>query len=63
MHGFDVLRQLKQDDSTSKIPIVVLSADATQYQIKFMKDAGALDYVTKPYKMREMIQNLHTWLS
>jgi CheY-like chemotaxis protein len=48
MHGREVLAQLKSDPSTSSIPIIVLSADATQRQITRLLDMGAYAYLTKP---------------
>ena len=63
MQGYEVLKKLKQDDGTHQIPIVVLSADATQRRIDFLIDAGALAYVTKPYKMRQMLRNIQIWLT
>ncbi len=62
-HGHDVLKRLKHSDSTREIPVVVLSANATRHQIKYMLNAGAIAYITKPYKMRAMLKNIQTWLS
>jgi len=63
MHGHKVLLQLKQNEQTSNIPVVVLSADAIQRQIDILIDAGATAYVTKPYKMKEMLENIQQWMS
>jgi signal transduction histidine kinase/CheY-like chemotaxis protein len=62
IQGIDVLENLKQDKSTNQIPVVVLSADATKHRIQYLLEAGALAYVTKPYKMKEMLRSLQEWL-
>jgi CheY-like chemotaxis protein len=49
MHGSEVLRQLQNDPVSSKIPVVVLSADATPSQIERLLTAGARNYLTKPF--------------
>jgi CheY-like chemotaxis protein len=49
MHGSEVLRQLQNDPATAKIPVVVLSADATPSQIERLLTAGARNYLTKPF--------------
>ena len=49
MHGSEVLNRLQQNDITSQIPVVVLSADATASQIERLLTAGARNYLTKPF--------------
>ena len=48
MPGWQVLAQLKADQSTRNIPVVVISADATSPQIKRLLSSGARAYLTKP---------------
>jgi CheY-like chemotaxis protein len=49
MHGSEVLRQLQSEPATAKVPVVVLSADATPSQIERLLTAGARNYLTKPF--------------
>ena len=56
LDGYDVLTSLRTDPSTSSIPIVMVSADATQRQIERFKRAGALDYVTKPLDVQRFLR-------
>jgi CheY-like chemotaxis protein len=49
MHGAEVLRQLQNEPATAKVPVVVLSADATPSQIERLLTAGARNYLTKPF--------------
>jgi diguanylate cyclase (GGDEF)-like protein/PAS domain S-box-containing protein len=52
--GFNVARTLKKDKSTRHVPILMLTvADSKKDIIKGL-DAGAIDYVTKPYFLPEV---------
>lgn len=48
LDGWDVFSQLQVEEATRKIPVIVLSADATARQIQQFMTAGARDYLTKP---------------
>ena len=54
--GIDVCRELR---SWSRIPIIVLSAIGDEEQKVAALDAGADDYVTKPFGPRELVARLH----
>lgn len=49
MHGTEVLAELRRDPDLRSVPVVVISADATQKQIDSFMAAGAHSYVTKPF--------------
>ena len=49
IHGSEVLRRLQGEPATAKVPVVVLSADATPSQIERLLTAGARNYLTKPF--------------
>jgi CheY-like chemotaxis protein len=53
--GQEVIKQLRQDEKTNGIPIIVVSADATRGQIERMLQAGAKKYLTKPFDVREFL--------
>jgi PAS domain S-box-containing protein len=48
IHGYEVIRKLKENLTIRDIPVVVVSADAMKSQIERLKNAGAVDYLTKP---------------
>jgi CheY-like chemotaxis protein len=50
-----LLRRLRAEPLTRDIPIVVISADATQKQIRRLLEAGADKYLTKPLDVREFL--------
>jgi len=59
MDGVEVVRSLRQ---WSKVPIVVLSARETERAKVTALDAGADDYVTKPFGMAELVARVRAAL-
>jgi two-component system KDP operon response regulator KdpE len=59
MSGVEVSRRLR---SWSRVPIVVLSARTDELQKVEALDAGADDYVTKPFSMHELLARLRATL-
>jgi PAS domain S-box-containing protein len=55
MRGEDVLRALRADPRTAGTPIVVLSADATAAGPAQLREAGATDFLTKPFDARHLL--------
>ena len=49
MHGLEVIQRLQSDPATARLPVVILSADATPSQIERLLGAGARNYLTKPF--------------
>jgi CheY-like chemotaxis protein len=62
MHGSEVLRRLRADARTSRIPVVVISADATHTAVQDLMDAGADAYLTKPLDLDEFLRTLERFL-
>ena len=56
MTGDEVLRRLRADAATRAIPVVVLSADATERQQRVLRAAGADAYLTKPVHVRRLLE-------
>ncbi len=54
MDGFEVLRRMKDDISTSDIPVVVLSGMQSPNDKVTAFDLGAVDYITKPFDLMEL---------
>ncbi|ABK44401.1 two component transcriptional regulator, winged helix family [Magnetococcus marinus MC-1] len=53
--GYDVCKTLRDRESTRKIPIIMLTARGESLDQEMGFDAGADDYVTKPFSMRELL--------
>ena len=55
MGGDEVMRRLRLEARTRDVPVVVLSADATPAQIARLRQLGVRDYLTKPFRIRELL--------
>ncbi len=51
--GFEVLKEVKEDETLSKIPIIVLTSETTA-EVESLK-LGAADFIPKPYNAPEVI--------
>lgn len=56
MDGRDICRQLKSDEKTKELPVVIFSADKSMKQV--FKDCNANDFIGKPFKMDEMYEKI-----
>jgi len=54
MSGASLARQLRQDERTRQIPIIMLTARSAEQDKIAGLEAGADDYVTKPFSPREL---------
>lgn len=56
VHGADVLRWLKAEPATRRIPVVVISADAMSAKVEELLALGAQAYLTKPIDVKEFLK-------
>lgn len=56
--GEEVLHSLRADDRTRGTPVVVISADASGPRIRHLREAGADDYLTKPFNVGQFFRML-----
>lgn len=62
MDGFEVCRRLKASARARDIPIIFLTAMTETADIVRGFEAGAADYVTKPFNAPELLARVHTHL-
>lgn len=63
MSGFQVCEALKADDTTAEIPVIFISAlDDVDHVVKGF-ELGGVDYITKPFKFREVIARVQGQLT
>lgn len=56
--GLELLRRLKRDDLTAKVPVIMLTAKAEEDSKISGLDAGADDFIPKPFSPRELISRV-----
>ena len=61
--GLELVETLKADPETKAIPIILLSAKAQTSDLKIGLDAGADDYVTKPFEPLDLVERVNELLS
>ena len=57
--GLDVCRQMR---AISEVPIIIVSAKGEEVDMVLMLEIGADDYVTKPYRLRELVARIRAVL-
>jgi two-component system phosphate regulon response regulator PhoB len=57
-NGFDVCRQIKADEATKHIPVVMLTAHESDSDRAIGFAAGATQYLTKPFGPLELIDTI-----
>jgi len=60
--GLELVTALKADATTSDIPIILLSAKAQNADVRSGLDAGADDYITKPFEPLDLVDRVNRLL-
>lgn len=63
VNGDKVLTRLRDDALTRDIPVVVLSADASDRQIQRLLNLGAAAYLTKPLDVHKLLETVDGMIS
>jgi DNA-binding response OmpR family regulator len=61
--GLELVAAIRGDDATRAIPVVLLSAKAQTGDLKAGIDAGADDYVTKPFEPLDLVDRVNALLT
>lgn len=56
--GLTILKKLRSNKKTKDIPVIMVTAKGTEYDKVSGLDAGADDYVTKPFGMMELVSRI-----
>ena len=62
MNGIELVTALEADEVTRAIPVILLSARAQAADIVHGLEAGADDYITKPFEPLELVDRVHRLL-
>jgi CheY-like chemotaxis protein len=63
MDGYSACREIKADQSTKNIPVVMLTAVGYDLNKKLAKQMGADGYVTKPFSRQQLIDAISPLLA
>ncbi|HEX9063394.1 MAG TPA: response regulator transcription factor [Clostridia bacterium] len=53
--GLEVCRQLRQNQRTKNVPVIMLTAKGEEFDKVLGLELGADDYITKPFSVRELV--------
>ena len=56
--GLSILKKLRTNKNTSFIPVIMLTARASEYDVVCGLDLGADDYITKPFGMMSLVARI-----
>lgn len=63
MTGYETCRRIKADKAVKDIPVVFLSAKGQESEVKAGMDAGAVEYILKPFSPDELNERVSAILS
>ena len=56
--GISILKKLRKNPETSQIPVIMLTAKDSEFDVVTGLDSGADDYITKPFGMMSLISRI-----
>lgn len=60
--GFEVLTQIRSRKGWKKVPIIMLTSKTQEFNIVRAFEAGANDYLTKPFQLGELMVRIKRFL-
>jgi DNA-binding response OmpR family regulator len=60
--GFEVSRRIRAGGDTRELPVILLSALAREQDVALGFDAGATDYIKKPFSPEELVARIESIL-
>lgn len=58
MNGFETLKAIKADDATASIPVLMVTTEAERSQVVKAIQAGAKQYVVKPFTTDILVEKI-----
>ena len=63
MDGYEVLKKLKSNETTSTIPFIFLTAKSEKDDMRYGMELGADDFITKPFTYKEVFKAIDSRLT
>jgi len=63
LDGYEACRRIKANPDTADIPIFMLTAKTQTAEHKTGFDAGAKDYITKPFTPKDLVATVETFFA
>jgi len=63
MSGIEICRRLRKEAQTRTTPVVIVTAKASDSDIRISKELGVADYIMKPFSVREVIARVNSLLN
>jgi DNA-binding response OmpR family regulator len=63
LDGYEVARRLRADERTLRVPVILLTSRSQERDVAAGFDAGANDYVTKPFSPAELQARVRAMLA
>jgi DNA-binding response OmpR family regulator len=57
--GIEFCKELKKNDTLQHVPIIMISCRSSESDIVTAFRTGALDYVVKPFRMKELVARIN----
>lgn len=61
-NGYDILKKLRSNPATKRLPVIMVTAKATEMDMIRGLDDGADDYIKKPFSIMELITRVKVLL-
>lgn len=58
MDGIELIRELQAIPAMAHVPVVAITADATEQAERLAREAGAIDVITKPIDLPSLLERL-----
>ncbi len=62
MNGFEACRELRKNESTAGIPVVMVTTRGEQDCVEIGFESGCNDYITKPVNAKELVTLVKSYL-
>lgn len=62
LNGYEVLKKLKEHESTANIPFIYASASVEKKEVKHAMQLGADAYIRKPFDLTELVELVNRYI-